>query len=65
MEEGGYELYDPHMNFSNFTVVAESANLEIYTISIDYLIEHISERLKMNFIKLIEQTYVTMLRRIH
>lgn len=32
VESGGYELYDPHENVSNFTVRAESANLEVFCV---------------------------------
>ena len=65
MSEGGYSLYTPHQNISNFTVIAESANLEVFWIDIDKLIGVISERCKSNFIKMLEQSYITILRRIH
>ena len=38
VESGGYELYSPHWNISNYSVIAESANLEVYSISIDKLV---------------------------
>ena len=51
VESGGYKLYNPHENMSNFTVVAESANLELYYIEIDRLVQIISERYKINFLQ--------------
>jgi hypothetical protein len=53
IEDGGYELYDPHDNISNFTVVADSANLETLSIPIEKLISILNLRCKGNFLKLL------------